>query len=100
MGGDVVAGSARHDRDVGLGLRVLTEGERCLQAWVPPWTKGRGQNLADLRDDGRMRAARWLAHDEHSVEQFQTLSDEDAEVNEALVLRSSPALRDRFLLEP
>src|SRR5262249_27493542 len=60
----------------------------------------RRQDLADLRDDGRVRAPLWLAYDEHSVEELQALSHEDTEIDETLVLRAPPASRDRFLLEP
>jgi hypothetical protein len=69
--------------------------ERAIRSDAP-----RGLDLIDLRDDGGVRAALRLAHDEHTIEQLQALSRENAEINEALVLRPSPASRHRFPLEP
>jgi hypothetical protein len=59
----------------------------------------RRQDPADLGGNGGVDASLRLPYDEHAVEQLQTLPDEDAEIDEPLVLDTSPASGRDFPFE-
>ena len=99
MAGDVVERRTRDDRDVRLGLRMLAERQRGVQARVPPIAERHGEDLTDLRDDGGVRAPLGLSHEQDAVEQLQTLTHEHPEIDEPLVLHPPPASGCRFPLE-
>jgi hypothetical protein len=88
---DVVAERAADDRDVRLRLGVVVQCERGLQADVPAIAERRPEELADLSDDRGVAAALRFPDDERAVEQLQAFADEDPELHEPLVFRSTPA---------
>src|SRR5207248_5522578 len=67
------------------------ERDRGLKARMPPGAEGRRQHLADLRHDRGVGAALGLPDDEQAVEQLEALTDEDAEIDETIVLDAPPA---------
>src|SRR5262249_60951985 len=51
MRADIVMGSPGDDGDVGLRLRVVVEGKRRMEAWMPPGAEGRREHLGDQGTD-------------------------------------------------
>src|SRR5262245_36571071 len=82
----VLSGRARHDDDVGLGLRQIVESDRLLLAHVigaVEWLCERG---AHAEDDGGVAVALWLPSDEETVEEFNAVvRAEDASVDELVI---------------
>jgi hypothetical protein len=94
----VVVPGAAYDRQVGLGLRLVVEGDRHLHAHEPAGPEAGAQGVLDEAGRRRVEAADRLGDDEVSGEQLEMLARlEDAELDEAIVLGPGPAAGPRWI---
>src|SRR6266403_3674862 len=83
---------ARHQEDVGLGLRGIVEGEGQLRVDLPGAANGRTEGVQHLADGRGVPAALRFTNDERAVEQLEPLARlEHAQVDQTFVLDAGPA---------
>jgi len=86
VGVQVVSRPARHDDDVGLGLRLLVERDRLLLPHVVGAAERFLEHGAHERDDRGVARALRLSGDEEAVEQLDPIfRAEDARLDEAVI---------------
>src|SRR5882724_7960822 len=85
---------ARHDRDIGLGLRLGVELDGTLRPYEPARLQRRPESVFHEADRGVVSAAQGLAHDELAADELERLvREEDADIDQSVVLRTGPAPR-------
>lgn len=89
MRAQVVTRPAGYDGQV--GLRFVIEGQRRMQARMPPGAEGRRERLTDVGGDRGMRAALGLPDHEQPIQEIEALADEHAEVYKPVILHPPQA---------
>src|SRR5207249_9687404 len=83
-----------HDRNVRLGLRLVVELDGALRPYEPARPQRRPECVFHQADRGVVSAPLGLAHDELASEQLERLArEENADVDQAVVLGAGPAAR-------
>lgn len=91
VSGDIVAGPAGDDGHVWLGLRVVVEGQRRVQARMPSNPECRGEHLTDMGNNRGVGTALRFSDDKQPAEELEALAYEHAEIDEPLVFHPAPA---------
>src|SRR5207245_3336676 len=83
-----------HDRNVRLGLRLVVDLDGALRPYEPARPQRRPECVFHQADRGVVSAPLGLAHDELASEQLERLArEENADVDQAVVLGAGPAAR-------
>src|SRR5207244_6517433 len=92
MSAPAVDPGARHDGDVGLGLRFVVQRDGSLRAHEPARTERRTQRVLDQTDGRVVRLALRLADDQLAAQQLDRLARlEHADLDQPIVLGARPA---------